>query len=309
MRMSLFPPNWRETFLRRPTRHHTVVRMIVDRLDDVREFIAETEQLLLEDEARHNLIIGLAHSINSTPALYPEHRLWLVRHGREVVAAALRTPPHNLVVARPRDDEALMALAAQMDDELPGVTGAIPEVDVFTHAWCERRHVTARVVFEQGIFELRQVADVPRASGTLRDATHDDLALLAEWVDDFSREALGERRSAEEYRRQVLARLDASLGGFGLWEDDGAIVSLCGFGGLTPHGIRIGPVYTPPALRGHGYATSLTATVSARLLRGGRKFCFLYTNLANPTSNAIYQRMGYVRVCDSRQMAFADAKV
>lgn len=84
-------------------------------------------------------------------------------------------------------------------------------------------------------------------------------------------------------------------------------VSLVGFGGPTPNGIRIGPVYTPPEHRGHGYASILTARVSQLQLDRGRHFCFLYTDLANPTSNAIYKRIGYERVCDSRELAFARA--
>ena len=77
-----------------------------------------------------------------------------------------------------------------------------------------------------------------------------------------------------------------------------------GYGGPTPNGIRIGPVFTPAAHRGRGFATSLVAHVSADRLVEGRRFCFLYTDLANPTSNAIYRRIGYSQVCASREIAF-----
>ena len=70
----------------------------------------------------------------------------------------------------------------------------------------------------------------------------------------------------------------------------------------TPNGIRVGPVYTPPQRRGRGYASALTAAVSAALLHDGRRFCFLFTNLANPTSNAIYQAIGYRPVADVAQI-------
>jgi hypothetical protein len=82
-----------------------------------------------------------------------------------------------------------------------------------------------------------------------------------------------------------------------IW-DDGQAVSMAGFGGRTPNGIRIGPVYTPPELRGRGYASALTAALTQRLLDEGRQFCFLFTDLANPTSNSIYQRIGYRPVSD-----------
>jgi uncharacterized protein len=83
-----------------------------------------------------------------------------------------------------------------------------------------------------------------------------------------------------------------------LWEDDDEVVSLVGAGGATPHGIRIGPVYTPPERRGRGYGSSLTAAAASDQLDRGRRFVFLFTDLANPTSNKIYRAIGYEPVCD-----------
>ena len=75
-------------------------------------------------------------------------------------------------------------------------------------------------------------------------------------------------------------------------------MSLTGVGGLTPHGIRVGPVYTPPELRGRGYASNLVAAASQAALDDGRRALFLFTDLANPTSNRIYQAIGYEPVRD-----------
>ena len=92
-----------------------------------------------------------------------------------------------------------------------------------------------------------------------------------------------------------------------LWEDGDEPVSIAGWGGRTPNGIRIGPVYTPPDRRSRGYGSAVTAAVSASQLAGGRQFCFLYTDLANPTSNRIYMDIGYEPVCDSVDYAFEPA--
>jgi predicted GNAT family acetyltransferase len=78
----------------------------------------------------------------------------------------------------------------------------------------------------------------------------------------------------------------------------GEPVSLAAARGETPNGIRIGPVYTPPEHRGHGYASAVTAAASQDQLDRGRHFVFLFTDLSNPTSNKIYQAIGYERVCD-----------
>ena len=276
----------------------------VERIRDAARFLRDAGPLLLADEARHNLMLGLADTIQANPKVYPDHSFWLVRDAGVVVGAALRTPPHNLVIARPGDDAALSALADYIDEILPGAQGALPEVDAFAAAWCARRQIAARVVFEQAIYAIRELADVPRAKGICRLATSDDYSLIVSWSMAFSREALNEDSPAVDIERQVQRRFDSPGAGFRLWEHAGEPVSLCGFSGRTPHGIRIGPVYTPPEHRGCGYGTSLVAEVSRELLAVGYEFCFLYTDLANPTSNAIYQRIGYERVCESRQVAF-----
>ncbi|MDP9301985.1 MAG: GNAT family N-acetyltransferase, partial [Actinomycetota bacterium] len=146
----------------------------------------------------------------------------------------------------------------------------------------------------------------PAAAGTPRTATTDDLELITGWLQAFEDEVVPDamRGDSEERRRRLASVLGSDEEGVWLWEDEEQVASLSGFGSPTPNGIRIGPVYTPPGLRGHGYATSLVADLSRQQLASGRRFCFLHTDLANPTSNAIYVRIGYRRVCDSVVMAF-----
>ena len=107
------------------TIHPVLVRPIADAAD----FLEQAGPLLLADEARHNLMLGIAGTLRDHPGTYPEQRLWLVDSGKAVVGAAVQTPPYNLVVAG--DEDALEALAAGLDQELPGVVGAVPEVDAF----------------------------------------------------------------------------------------------------------------------------------------------------------------------------------
>jgi len=147
--------------------------------------------------------------------------------------------------------------------------------------------------------EAHPPADVP---GSYRAYEDRDRDLVLAWLTAFVAESLpaGTPFDAEA----VLARrLDERDAGFVLWEDDEA-ASLAGFGGVTPNGIRVGPVYTPPELRGRGYASALVGELTARLIAGGRRFCFLFTDLSNPTSNSIYQRVGYQPVTDVNQWVF-----
>jgi predicted GNAT family acetyltransferase len=283
----------------------------VERIDDATGFLEEAGPLLLADEARHNLILGIAGTIRDAPDRYPLRSLWLVRDGGEVVGAALQTPPFNLILARPLSAQALAALAeAVAGEELPGVVGAEQEVHEFAAAWSAHSGIPARTGMRQGVYALERVEPLPAAPGSARLAAAEDLELLVRWWIAFGEEVFHEGGPGpEDAEKNVRHRLDSATGGFLLWEDGGDTVSLAGFGGPTPNGIRIGPVYTPRELRGHGYATALTAELSRRLLdgrlfEGGRRFCFLYTDLANPTSNAIYERIGYVRVAESAEMVF-----
>ncbi len=104
--------------------------------------------------------------------------------------------------------------------------------------------------------------------------------------------------------------VDERLGyrGLTLWEADGVSVSLAGLTRTVAGMVRVGPVYTPPELRGRGYASAATVTVSQAALNAGVREVVLYTDLANPTSNALYQRLGYRPVEDRVVFSFSRAR-
>jgi hypothetical protein len=275
----------------------------VPRVDDPAAFLEAASPLLLADEARHNLMLGIAGTLRDHPSHYPEYGLWLAQDGAETVGAALRTPPHNLVVARARDDSVLEALAEAIDDDPPGLVAAQPEAGVFAAAWAERTGTTPRMHRAQGVFSLDRVEPPAAVSGRMRDAGIEDRPLLIDWFRAFMEEAIGETPDGASTAHVVDHRLEADSAGIVLWEDGGP-VSLAAFGNPTPNGIRIGPVYTPPEHRRRGYASALVAELSERLL-SERRFCFLFTDLANPTANRIYEQIGYRRVCEAAEIVFS----
>lgn len=128
-----------------------------------------------------------------------------------------------------------------------------------------------------------------------------DLDLLSDWNLRFCHD-IGEEYDLQQAREYATAGI-ANRSRY-LWTVDGEPVSMAAATGQTPSGIRINWVYTPDRLRGRGYASALVATLSRKLLSEGRQFCFLYTDLANPTSNNIYQKIGYVAVCDAAHHTF-----
>ena len=268
----------------------------VRRFEHAREFLAEAGAYLDAREAEHNLLLGLAGVLTARPNLYGSTPYFAaVQRDGAVVAAALRTPPHNLVlseVAEPAAIDALANDAVEAFGELPGVVGPTEASRRFAELWSEATGRRAERGMAERIFRAETVRPPRGVPGSMRRATAADRSLLVEWFTAFEEEAIEGRtvRPAEDAVEDYLTRGDD--GGAYLWED-GELVSLAGCGNPTPNGIRIGPVYTPPARRGRGYASALTAEVTSLLLSSGRRFCFLFTDLANPTSNRIYQRIGY----------------
>jgi predicted GNAT family acetyltransferase len=281
--------------------------MKVELPGDARAFLDAAVSLLLEDEARNNLILGVTGTLVEDPDRYAAKRFWVVTDDSGApAAAAMRTPPYNLLLAPARTDAALETLVGAIEDELPGIVASHPEVDDFVRLWSQSHAAEPRILRNQGVYALEHVQSLPSAPGARRAATVEDHPLVMDWMIAFGEEVLEEDDPGRtEARNFVDQRLGGNgTGGFELWEDGGDVVSLSGWGGPTPNGIRIGPVYTPPELRGRGYATSLVAGLSQSLLDGRRRFCFLYTDLANPTSNAVYERIGYVKVCESAMVSF-----
>jgi len=277
--------------------------MEVRRCRNADEFLERAGDFLAAREAEHNLILGLAGRLREHPFTYggePPYFAVAEDNGR-VAAVAMRTPPHNLILSEVDDAGALDALADDVRatfSELPGVLGPTAVAERFVSLWgvpgerrvAQRAHRAKSVTRPEGV------------QGRMRDYEDTDRELILGWLDEFVAEALpdGSPESAESALQSRVADPD---GGFVIWED-GEPVSFAGYGSPTPNGIRVGPVYTPPDLRRRGYATALTADLTKRLLEGGRRFCFLFTDLANPTSNNIYYAVGYRPVTDVDMWAF-----
>jgi uncharacterized protein len=277
------------------------------RLDDADAFLARAGPFLAAHEAEHNLPLGLLGRLGDEPRLYGHEPVFVVAEEKShVVGCLLRTPPHGVVLSRFTTLEAVDAVVEAVPDMHPGLPGAVGPRDVaarFASAWCRATSSEGRIAVRQRIHAASTVHELPRASGAMRPAGKDDEKTVVAWLEAFAEEALHGAPHVEPAEGTFRRRLDDPDGEWLLW-DDGGPVALAAYGNPTPSGTRVGPVYTPPDQRGHGYATSLVADLTAERLAAGLAFCFLFTDLANPTSNAIYARIGYEPVADWDQWAF-----
>ena len=267
--------------------------MEIRRHTDPLAYQALVTPLLLADEARFNLELAVLGRVARGEAETDEPLLLSVHDGGVLAGAAIRTPPWRLLAAAV--PTAAMPALAEAAGEVPGVLGSREGTEAFANATGVPWHVERR----QGVYRLETLVEPRPTTGRLRHADADrEPDLIHGWIVAFCDEA--RLPYSERHRDLVQAR----EGRLFLWEDEGRPVSLVGVGGHTPNGARVGPVYTPRELRGRGYASAATAAVTRRLLDGGCSYTFLYTDLANPTSNRIYRALGYEQVADVQEVAF-----
>jgi predicted GNAT family acetyltransferase len=278
--------------------------MRLQRHDTAREFLHSAGPFLLRAEAENNLILGLVGDMAAGTRVWDAMYLATVEEDGQVVACAMRTPPHKPVLTS-APEEAIELLAADFQErygELNGVLAPHDTSRAFAETWAARVGTTFRQGMRQRIYRLERVLDPPvPAPGRFRPATEGDLERLVPWEEGF----LADTGAAHIRDVPERARRRIERGTIYLWEDDEP-VSMAAWAGRTENGVRIGLVYTPPELRGRGYATACVAELSRKLLREGRRFCFLYTDLSNPTSNRIYRRIGYEPVCDATDFLFGE---
>ena len=277
-------------------------------VDGADAFLARAGPFLCASEAEHNLALGLLGRLRVDPRLYGFDPTFVVAEDAgDVVGCLLRTPPHGVVLSRFESFEAVDAIAEAVLDMHPGLPGAVGPNDVvarFASTWSRLTDARPRLGVRQRVHAAAAVRELPRAPGRMREAGPGDIPIVLRWITAFAEEALGEAAHVEEAEASYRRREADPDGAWLLW-DDGGPVSLAAYGSPTPTGTRVGPVYTPPELRGRGYATSLVAELTAERLATGLAFCFLFTDLANPTSNAIYARIGYEPVADWDQWGFS----
>jgi len=260
---------------------------------------------LLADPVRNNVACTLIQSrLDGMMPLEPG-ALWL--HGDRVdgrTAVALHTPPRALLVTD-MSEAAVDALADHLAAaELPGVNGPTAVADRFACRYAGATAARAYPGMAFRMFRLDSVtAPTPLPAGRLREATPADRDLLVEWAGAFAREALPDDPPGDP-----AGPVDRRLARGGLlwvWEAGGEPVSTAYLTTPAAGVARVSGVYTPPRLRGRGYASACVALMSQRALDAGALACMLYTDLSNPTSNKIYQAVGYRPVADTREWRFS----
>ncbi|STO08809.1 GNAT family N-acetyltransferase [Exiguobacterium aurantiacum] len=261
---------------------------------------------LMKREAEHSLMIGILGNIQR--GVYPTYHQLTVEDDGQLLAIMQVTPPHPLnyiiVDASHARDVHLTAIPALLERDIP-FTEIVSErvhAESFAALWREHTGRNVSPFMAQGLYRLERVNEIKMAEGTMRHATTDDQALLEDWYRAFERDSGLDPSETEKVVRTVTMMIendDAVI-----WEVDGTPVSCAKRSRPTENGVTVSFVYTVPERRGNGYARSIVAELSRELLKT-KRFCTLYTDLTNPTSNKIYQEVGYEPIMESSWIRLA----
>lgn len=274
--------------------------MIIHNDESPKEFLSKVEPLLLQREAENNLPLGVLERFVLGREEGPCYTLRITK-GEKTEYMALRTPPHLWILPSVRGDATPYIKAAarhlyNQECEVPGVIGDEKSTAAFVEEWTQLTSVIPRVHVQQGVHRLDELNDIPQSSGKLQGADMSHHSMVVEWMIQYGKETdepLVVERAAE--LTESLIR-DQRLF---LWLVDGIPVSMAGRARTTKNGATINAVFTPDSFKKRGYATQAVWHLTKNLLQQGYTFCSLYTDLANPTSNSIYKKIGYKKISDS----------
>lgn len=274
----------------------------VTRYRDAADFLSALQPLLEESEDQNNLILGVALSRRAAEDAGFEQPAALFAHSGPIespTGVMMMTPPFPLALVHTAGSLSRLTTEvseALIGDELPtyGVLAAAEVADAFAAAWEQAGGGGVRKTVSERLHRADQVEQVAVREGELIVAGPDHFGMLVDWVHAFTREAVPDQPPSDP-ARSVGLRIEQ--GDYFLWEEDGVPLGMAARTRKTPNGICINSVYTPPEHRGKKVALSCVAELTRELLTENR-FCVLYTDVANPTSNTLYGRIGYRPVCD-----------
>ena len=260
-------------------------------------FLAAAEPFLLRAEVENNLILGIAHALATGSSGASPTPYFAAVLDPEIRLCAFSTLPSKLGITQADSPGGLDLLAQDAHLACPGIRdilGPEPTAGAFVERFAALRGRPISRRIAQRIHQLTAVIPPdPLPPGRFRAVRPADLPVVTSWIQAFMAET-----DAIQGDPAHLAASRVASGELYVWEDRHP-VTMAAWTGRTPNSVRINLVYTPPTARERGYATACVAALSQTMLDAGTRFCCLYTDLANPTSNAIYRRIGYRPVSDA----------
>ncbi|MER2088751.1 MAG: GNAT family N-acetyltransferase [Sporosarcina sp.] len=280
--------------------------MELKQFEDVHEFALRAELILSTREDVHSLFLGVLHAIKA--GRYENPFMATIDVGGEVLALFQMTPPHPLNLIFTGEDrleecmDLLIRGLIEFGIEISSIISLKPWAFLFAEKWEAKTGMTHKLLMDQGIYRLDNVNESLKDSpGSWRFADKDDCPLIEKWYSLFEEDTGLPSTAKEDVKKRVASFVEQQE--VFLWEHDGKVVSMMKKARPTNHGVTVSFVFTPREERKKGYARTIVAAGTKELLKE-YKFCVLYTDLMNRTSNKIYQEIGYQQIANSVQFGF-----
>ncbi|KMP28969.1 acetyltransferase [Bacillus wiedmannii] len=262
---------------------------------EILHFKEDVTPFLEKNEQENNLMLGILQ-VAQEPTF-----MGVAKRGEEIAIVFLQTEEKiQMIVATSEIPEVdIVKLAKELSKvypDIPGLIGNKETVQRLAEEIAVLENKKTNVVMEQGVYALQQVKKKWTEDGAFREIGSDELPLIEQWIYQFCEDV--RLPTTKEEAKQTAHTLITNRRLFGL-DVDGKLVSVAAKTRPTTNNITVNFVYTPKEARKKGYASSCVAALSQRMLDEGYKTTTLYTDLANPTSNKIYQEIGYEQIAES----------
>ena len=274
---------------------------------DVRPYAAQVWDLLVAQPVANTVALTTIDHVRAGRSWSDQESVfgWFADE-RGVSGAVSMTPPYELLLAEVPEPTmpALVDALRAAQVPVPGVVGEAAAVDRFTALWTASTGLRIEPGMRQRLYRLGTLrAPDPLPPGRAERAEGEDAVLVANWYAAFQREV-----GTVPVDVEPIASDAVEHGMVWLWRDRvGAPVALASHTRVVAGVSRVGPVYVPPVGRRRGHGAAVTAACTEGALRAGAADVVLFTDLANPTSNEVYQRIGFEPLHDHQMVRFAPA--
>ncbi len=283
--------------------------------EDVNKFYNHVFPFLVKNEVKNSLPLTILNSLKKNIQRYGKEPplMFSLAENRSIELISLMTPPHDLIISYTADLNNIKILVEELSKRnvyLPGVLSFKEAADKFSKLWCKKNSLESQLLRRERLYKLAEVSEETLGDKLFSVATKSNQSIVLQWAREMATEALAEITEEELMRniKNFKFEFEQDASQIYLLFDDQEPVSMARKAGKSPHGNAINLVYTPPLLRRKGYATECVAKLSKFLLEEGNEYCFLFTDLSNPTSNSIYQKIGYRSIIDENHYKFFSKK-
>ena len=281
--------------------------MKINQYTTASQFLEKCENVLLKNETQNNLILGLADSLLKRKREGNGTLFFSFEDHGGIIGAALRTDvekPLSISEVSNKATDALIIYLIKHKIDIGGVVGEIITSTNFSHKYSETLKMALKLIMHQGVYQLDKLI-MPEFNGcNLKVANHGDLEVVETFVRGFIMDCFPDDKSALDNVKTMSKRHIDNKVLYLLEDSQGQFVSMACNNRETKNSGCVSLVYTPKGQRGRGFGSTITALSSQQVLKKGKSFCNLFTDLSNPTSNHIYKKIGYIQIGESKHFSF-----